>query len=89
MEGHGGGSVLSHVRVWKVPKECELRLEAKEGARLFVTLQHGEGSTAEIFGAELAPRRKYEVYRGRCAVFTWTGCDVRLVVVVAVGPAAP
>lgn len=76
MQG-GGGSVLSHVRMWKVHKECELRLEAKEDARLFVTLQHGDGSTAEIFGTELAPRRKYEVYRGRCAVFTWTGCEVQ------------
>lgn len=69
--------VVSNVRRWTVPKESELRLESNtDTAPLFVTLLGKSGATAEIFGSEMGPNRKYAVYRGRCAVFTWTGCEV-------------
>ncbi len=69
-------SVVSHKRVWKVPREAELRLEAKDGSAVFVTLQRKPEGTAELFGTELAPNRRYELYRGRGAVYSWTGCEV-------------
>ena len=41
-----------------------------------VTLLASGTDTAELFGTELAPRRKYQVARGKAAVFSWTGCEV-------------
>lgn len=91
----GGGSVLSHKRLWKIPKESELRIETKgsfffpfflsslivrrfTGGAVFVTLQgRPEGSTAEVFGTELPPRVRVELYHGKGAVYSWTGCEAR------------
>lgn len=63
-------------RLFKIAKEGELRIEAQNDTPVYVKMTNLPGATAEIFGCELAPQRKYQVYRGRCAVFSWTGCEV-------------
>jgi hypothetical protein len=42
-------------------------------------LERGTGrETAEIFGTEMAVGRKYEIKGGKAAVFSWSGCKVRV-----------
>jgi hypothetical protein len=53
-------------RKFAIKKEQELRVAPKNAnAKVFVTLLRTDGGTAEIFGTELAPSRRYAVLRVR------------------------
>ncbi len=65
-------------RIYKVGREQELRLSPKTAAaKVFVTLMRTDNGTAEIFGSELAPRRRYAITRS-VAVFSWSGCELEV-----------
>ncbi|KAF1817406.1 hypothetical protein P152DRAFT_445498 [Eremomyces bilateralis CBS 781.70] len=51
----------------------EFRFEASHNSPLTITLTSG---TAEIFGTELAPSRRYTFRGSKCAIFTWEGCTL-------------
>ena len=44
---------------------------------VFATLLQAGSNTAELFGTELAPRRKYELRR-KAAIFSWSGCEIEV-----------
>ncbi len=51
-------------RKYSIKKEQELRVAPKAAnSKVFVTLLRSDNGTAEIFGTELAPRRKYAIVK--------------------------
>ncbi|EJD53335.1 cleavage/polyadenylation factor ia subunit Clp1p, partial [Auricularia subglabra TFB-10046 SS5] len=68
-------------RKWVLEPESEYRFELDPGASLSITarLLPVVRGTAEVFGAELAPKRAY-VFAQECkaAVFTWEGCQLEM-----------
>jgi hypothetical protein len=51
-------------RRFDIKKEQELRVSPKSPeSKVFVTLSARDNGTAEIFGTELAPRRKYAIVK--------------------------
>jgi hypothetical protein len=62
-------------RKFAIKREQELRVSPKAAnGRVFVTLLRTDNGTAEIFGTELAPRRKYAVVKVR-RCFVCLGID--------------
>lgn len=59
-------------RVGLAPR-TEFRFETEPETSVTITLASG---TAEVFGAELVPRRPYTFADAQLAVFTWHGCTL-------------
>ncbi len=62
----GNRRIMIGARIFKLAKEQELRVSPKTAAaKIFVMLMRTDNGTAEIFGTELAPRRKYAITKVR------------------------
>ena len=73
MQATGGAPTAQ--RVGLAPR-TEFRFETEPETSVTITLASG---TAEVFGAELVPRRPYTFADAQLAVFTWHGCTLDVV----------
>ncbi|KAF5841776.1 hypothetical protein DUNSADRAFT_11092 [Dunaliella salina] len=68
-------SLLEQVKEYDLKQNHELRMECKPGRDVRIMLEEG---SAEVFGAELQKGNAVDVSGQKLAVYTWTGCKLKV-----------